>query len=41
MKKFNLKKLKEVECKELYHFEISNRFVPLEILDVEGDINGA
>jgi hypothetical protein len=26
MKRFNLKKLKEVECKEKYHIEASNRF---------------
>jgi hypothetical protein len=41
MEKFNLKKLKEVEGKERYHVEISNRFAALESLDVEVDINRA
>jgi hypothetical protein len=33
MKKFNLKKLIEVEDKELYRVEISNKFAALENLD--------
>jgi hypothetical protein len=32
MDRFNLKKLNEVDCKELYHVEISNRFAALENL---------
>jgi uncharacterized FlaG/YvyC family protein len=36
--RFNLKKLNEVEGKEQYHVEISNRFASLENLD-EVDIN--
>jgi hypothetical protein len=35
----NLKKLKEVEVKEQYHVEISNRFTALENLVTEVDIN--
>jgi hypothetical protein len=35
--KFNLKKLKEVEGKEQYHAEISNRFAALENSDTEVD----
>jgi hypothetical protein len=38
MKKFNLRKLNEVEVKEQYWFEISNRFAALENLDTEVDI---
>jgi hypothetical protein len=38
-KRFNLKKLNEVEGKEQYHVEISNRFTALENLDDEGNIN--
>jgi uncharacterized metal-binding protein YceD (DUF177 family) len=34
-----LKKLNEVEGKEQYHVEISNRFAALENLDTEMDIN--
>jgi hypothetical protein len=30
MEKFNLKKLNEIEGKEQYHAEISNRFTALE-----------
>jgi hypothetical protein len=36
MERFNLKKLNEVEDKEQYHIEVSNRFVALEDLDTEG-----
>jgi phosphomevalonate kinase len=38
---YNLKKLKEVEGKERYHIEISNRFAALENLDSEMDVNKA
>jgi hypothetical protein len=38
---FNLKKLNEVEGKEQYHAEISNRFAALENLYIEVDINRA
>jgi hypothetical protein len=41
MERFNLKKLKEVESKEQYRVEISNRFVALENLDTEVDVNTA
>jgi hypothetical protein len=41
MERFNLKKLNEVECKEQYHFQISNRFAALENLDTEVYINRA
>jgi (p)ppGpp synthase/HD superfamily hydrolase len=36
MESFNLKKLNEVEGKEHYHVEISNRFAALENLDIGG-----
>jgi hypothetical protein len=36
MYRFNLKKLDEVEGKELYHVEVSNRFAGLEGLDTKG-----
>jgi hypothetical protein len=39
--KFNLKKLNEVEGKEQYLLEISNRFAALKNLDTEADINRA
>jgi hypothetical protein len=39
MERFNLKKLNEIECKEQYRVEISNRFTALENLDAEVDIN--
>jgi hypothetical protein len=39
MKRFNLKRLNEVEGKEQYCIEISNRFAALENLDAEVDIN--
>jgi hypothetical protein len=38
---FNLKKLKEVEGKEQYRVEISNRFAALEKLDTELEVNNA
>jgi hypothetical protein len=41
MDMFNLKKLNEVEGKEQYLAEISNRFAALENLDTEIDINRA
>jgi hypothetical protein len=41
MEKFNLKKLDEVESKEQYQVEISNRFAALEKLDNDVDINRA
>jgi hypothetical protein len=41
MERLYLKKLNEVECREQYHVEISNRFVPLENIDTEVDINRA
>jgi hypothetical protein len=41
MERFNLMKLKEVEGKEQYRVEISNRFVALENLEAEMDINRA
>jgi hypothetical protein len=41
MERFNLKKLNEVEGKELYHVEVSNRFAALEHVDPEMDINSA
>jgi hypothetical protein len=41
LERFNLKKLQEVQGKEQYRVEISNRFTALEILDTEVDINTA
>jgi hypothetical protein len=41
MKGFNLKKLNEVEGKEKYHVEVSNRFAALEDPNVEVDVNSA
>jgi hypothetical protein len=41
MEKFSLKKLNDVEGKEQYRVEISNRFAALEHLDTEVDINKA
>jgi hypothetical protein len=41
IERFNLKKLNEVEGKEQYRVEISNRFAALENLNTEVDINGA
>jgi hypothetical protein len=34
MERFNLKKLNDVEGKERYHIEVSNRFAALEDLDI-------
>jgi hypothetical protein len=39
--RFNLKKLNEVEGREPYRVEISNRFASLENLDTEVDITRA
>jgi hypothetical protein len=41
MERFNLKKLNNVEGKEQYRVEISNRFAVLENLDNDVDINRA
>jgi hypothetical protein len=41
MERFNLKKLNEVEGKEQYHVEVSNRFAALDHLDTEVEINSA
>jgi hypothetical protein len=41
LERFNLKKLNDVEVKEEYQVEISNRFAALEILDESFDINNA
>jgi hypothetical protein len=41
MERFNLKKLHEVEGKEQYYVEVSNRFTALEGLDAEVEINSA
>jgi hypothetical protein len=38
MERFNLKKWNEVEGKEQYRVEISNRFIALENLDTEVNI---
>jgi hypothetical protein len=39
MERFNLKKFSEVEGKEKYRVEVSNRFAALEDLDTEVEIN--
>jgi hypothetical protein len=39
MKKFNLKKLNDVEGKEQFRVEVSNRFAALEDLNAELEIN--
>jgi hypothetical protein len=39
MERFNLKKLNEVEGKEKYRLEVSNRFAALEDLNTEVEIN--
>jgi hypothetical protein len=39
MGRFSLMKLNEVEAKEKYRVEVSNRFQALEDLDTEGEIN--
>jgi hypothetical protein len=41
MERFSSKKLNEVESKQQYHVEISNRFAALETVDAEVDINRA
>jgi hypothetical protein len=41
MERFNHKKFSEVEGKEKYHIEVSNRFAALEDLDAEVEINSA
>jgi hypothetical protein len=41
MERFNLKKLNDVEAKEQFHVEVSNRFAALEDLDAEVEINSA
>jgi hypothetical protein len=41
MERFNLKNLMEVECKEQYRVEASNRFKALEDLNAEVEINSA
>jgi hypothetical protein len=41
LEKFSLKKLNEVEGKEQYRVEVSNRFAALEDLDAEVEINSA
>jgi hypothetical protein len=40
-KRFNLKKLNEVESKEQFCAEVSNRFAALEDLDTDVEINNA
>jgi uncharacterized metal-binding protein YceD (DUF177 family) len=40
IKGFNLKKLNEVEYKEQYRVEVSNRFAVLEDLDAEVEMLG-
>jgi hypothetical protein len=41
LKRFNLKKLSDVEGKEQFRVEVSNRFAALEDLDAELEINSA
>jgi hypothetical protein len=41
VERFDLKKLNDIEVKEKYEVEISNRFVALESLDGSFDINNA
>jgi hypothetical protein len=41
MERFNLKKLNEVEGKEQYRVEASDRFTALEDWDAEVEINSA
>jgi hypothetical protein len=38
VERFNLKKLNDVEGKEQFHVEVSNRFAALEDLDTEVEI---
>jgi hypothetical protein len=39
MERFNLKKLNQVEGKEQFRVEVSNRFAALEDLDAEVELN--
>jgi hypothetical protein len=39
--RFDLKKLNDIEVKEKYQVDISNRFAVLESLDVRYDLNNA
>jgi hypothetical protein len=41
MERFNLKKLNDVEDKEQFRVEVSNRFAALEDLNTEVEINSA
>jgi hypothetical protein len=41
MERFNLKKLNDVEGKEQFCVEVTNRFTALEDLDAEVEINSA
>jgi hypothetical protein len=41
MERFSLRKLNEVEGKEQFHVEVSNRFAALEDLDTEVEMNSA
>jgi hypothetical protein len=41
MGRLNIENLSEVEVKEKYHAEVSNKFAALEILDTEVEINSA
>jgi hypothetical protein len=41
MERFNLNKLNDVQSKEQFHDEVSNRFAALEDLGTEVEINSA
>jgi hypothetical protein len=41
LERFNLKELNEVEGKEQFHVEITDRFVAMENLDTYVDVNKA
>jgi hypothetical protein len=41
MQRFNFKKLNEVEVKDQYRVEVSNRFAALEDLDAQVEINSS
>jgi hypothetical protein len=41
LERFNLKKLNEVEGKEKFRVEVSNRFAALEDLDAEVETNSS
>jgi hypothetical protein len=41
IERFSLKKLNDVEGKEQFRVEVSNRFAALEDLDIEVEINSA